>query len=224
MAVLCKLTFKLTFSANLQTMFMFCNNQTKMKAYTNWYIFKTKTHILFMRFFSTSPFLVSHFMVPIAGLRAGTAFSSSFPGQTLTCISLCAASYIWWHHGTAFACRMSMLQLSINISQPTGPQQQTHCTLLHEWYRQMDGQTNRRRDTIPFRRSCSAYYVGSANNTCDSENRQVAVTLSSDWGKLLVLKQSDTTKLLQNCNQHSGQPNLLLLLRRQWQDTKWTTQ
>ena len=52
-------------------------------------------------------------------------------------------------------------QQSIDVSCPPGAQQQTRRTLLQ---RSTDG-TDRRTDTGPLHRPCSAQYVGSANNT-----------------------------------------------------------
>ena len=58
-----------------------------------------------------------------------------------------------------FVRRTPLLQQSIDISFPPGPQQQTRRTLL-----QWANGTDRRTDTVPFHRPCSAYYAGSANN------------------------------------------------------------
>jgi len=58
-----------------------------------------------------------------------------------------------------FTRRTPLLQQSIDISCPPCPQQQTRRTLL-----QWANGTDRRTDTVPFHRPCSAYYAGSANN------------------------------------------------------------
>ena len=62
--------------------------------------------------------------------------------------SLWSATYVRWQRGTA-RIRPPLLQRSIDISCPPGPQQQTCCG-------PMLGQT----DTVPFYRSCSAHSAG----------------------------------------------------------------
>ena len=57
----------------------------------------------------------------------------------------------------AFARRTQLLQQS--IASPPGPQQQTRIS-----DERTDRRRNRRTDTVPFHRPCSAYYEGSAND------------------------------------------------------------
>jgi len=52
------------------------------------------------------------------------------------------------------------MQQSIDITYPPGPQQQTLRTLL-----QRANGTDKRTDSVPFHKPCSAYYAGSANKT-----------------------------------------------------------
>jgi len=57
----------------------------------------------------------------------------------------------------------STVHQSIDISYPPGPQQQTRRTLL-----QRANGTDKRTDSVPFYRPCSAHYAGSANIIDDS--------------------------------------------------------
>jgi len=66
--------------------------------------------------------------------------------------------YVRYQRGTA-RIRRPLLQQSIDISYPPGPQQQTRRTLL-----QLTNGTDKRRDTVLSHRPCSAYYADSANN------------------------------------------------------------
>jgi len=53
---------------------------------------------------------------------------------------------------------------SIDISGPTGPQQQTYDSGFAALDPPMLGQTDRRTDTVLLHRPCFAYYAGSAND------------------------------------------------------------
>ena len=84
--------------------------------------------------------------------------------------------------------------LSINISCQHGAQQQTcHMPLL-----QSNDGTNRWKDTRPFHRPCSAYYVGSDNNPLLHQS-------------VSPFAQNENIKLIRNVLQHATLKNLFKL-------------
>ena len=86
----------------------------------------------------------------------------------------------------AFAAAASAVQQSIDISCPSGPQQQPRSTLL-----QRSNKTYKRTDTVPLHRPCSAYYAGSANKNAHRGERAY-----SDFGiSLLDAMKTQLTRI-----------------------------
>ena len=56
--------------------------------------------------------------------------------------------------------------LSIDISRPPGPQQQTRRSGVRRTNDETSRQTDRRTDALQFHRPCSAYYASSVNTVC----------------------------------------------------------
>ena len=80
------------------------------------------------------------------------------------CINDNRSTYLCWLRGTARICP-PLLQQSIGIiSCPPVWQQQTCCSGFAALGSCWDRQTDRRTDTVPFRRTCFAHYAGSVDN------------------------------------------------------------
>ena len=77
------------------------------------------------------------------------------------------ATQVRWQRGIA-RIRPPLLQQSIDISCSPGPQQQTYSSGVRR-PSGTDRQTDGRTDTVPFYRSCSAYYAHSGNNNDGSK-------------------------------------------------------
>ena len=101
--------------------------------------------------------------------------------------------YTHWQHGTDRICchHTPAMQQSIDTSCPPGPQQQTCSSgfvvvvVVPCWDRHKERQIDRRTDTIPLHRPCSAYYAGSINKTTSHVSRRCSTATrssnSSDW-------------------------------------------
>jgi len=80
----------------------------------------------------------------------------------------------------AFARRTPPLQQSIDISCPPGPRLQTCSSGFAAVGQRWDRQTERRTDTGPLPRPCSAYYAGRANKKTNLPNGKDYVKYCSE--------------------------------------------